>query len=271
MTLASNAKTMDPAAATVVRRTVLRIAPLEVGSRFEEALPEGGKVRLGAIDPAWGESYAVSNAVADIASLWGPVGAADPGRYEEALKRARAAAEVSGSGAFLQVETSTLVQPQVFNYHGVGGTEDVGVVIGGPLSRIGREVHDQQVSSALCSLMIALPAPWSISTQRLYRWTFLDVGGLQIYFLGDAEIGQPALGTAGKFDDQSTIKYRQLLARSDSDIRRPLAMLKASAVDAKNELEEFLFVWTPLEFLVKASVGNIGLLSINWRWNSQRS
>jgi hypothetical protein len=99
MTLASNAKTMDPAAATVVRRTVLRIAPLEVDSRFEEALPEGGKVHLGGIDPAWGESYAVSNAVADIASLWGPVGAADPGRYEEALKRARAAADRRGGDA----------------------------------------------------------------------------------------------------------------------------------------------------------------------------
>jgi hypothetical protein len=106
MTLASNAKTMDPAAATVVRRTVLRIAPLEVDSRFEELLPEGGKVRLGEIDPAWGESYAVSNAVADIASFWGRVGAADPGRYEEALKRARTAASAT-SMAFTEFSSIT--------------------------------------------------------------------------------------------------------------------------------------------------------------------
>ena len=122
MTLASNAKTLDLAGATLVRRTVSRIAPLRVDSPFEELLPDGGKVRLGEIDPAWGESYAVTNAVADIASLWGRVGAADPGRYGQALKRARAAAEISGSGAFLQVETRAPVQPQVFNYHSVGGT-----------------------------------------------------------------------------------------------------------------------------------------------------
>lgn len=79
MTLASNAKTLDLAGATLVRRTVSRIAPLRVDSPFEELLPDGGKVRLGEIDPAWGESYAVTNAVADIASLWGRVGAADPG------------------------------------------------------------------------------------------------------------------------------------------------------------------------------------------------
>jgi hypothetical protein len=103
MTLASNAKTMDLGGATLVRRTVLRVAPLEVDSRFEELLPDGGKVRLGEIDPAWGESCAVSNAVADIASLSGRVGAADPGRYGQALKQARAEAEISGSGAFLQV------------------------------------------------------------------------------------------------------------------------------------------------------------------------
>jgi hypothetical protein len=250
MTLASNAKTMDLVGATLVRRTVLRIAPLGVDRRFEELLPDGGKVRLGEIDATWGESYAVSNAVADIASLWGRVGAADPGRYGQALKQARAAAEISGSGAFLQVETRTPVQSQVFNYHGVGGTEDVGVVIDDPLSQIGREAHDQGVSSALGNLMIALPAPWSVSTQQLYRWTYLDAGGVQIYFLGVA-IGQPALRTAGKFVYESAIKYRKLLARSDPDIRAALAMLKASAIDATNELEQFLFVWTALEFLVK--------------------
>jgi hypothetical protein len=254
MTLASNAKTMVLAGATLVRRTVLRIAPLEVDSRSEELLPDGGKVRLGEIDPAWAESYAVWNAVADIASLWGRVGAADPGRYEQALKQARAAAEISGSEPFLQVETRIPVQQHVFNYHGVGGTEDVGVVIGDPLSQIGREAHDEDLSSALGSLMIALPAPWSLSTQQPYRWKYLDAGGVQIYLLGVA-IGQPAPGTGGKFVEESAIKYRKLLARSDPDIRRPLAMLKASAIDARNELEEFLFVWTALEFLVKGISG----------------
>jgi hypothetical protein len=250
MTLASNAKTMDLAGATLVRRTALRIAPLEVDSRFEELLPDGGKVRLGEIDPAWAESYAVWNAVADIASLWGRLGAADPGRYEQALKQARAAAEISGSEPFLQVETRTPVQEHVFNYHGVGGTEDVGVVINDPLSEIGREVHDQDVNSALGNLMIALPAPWSVSTQQLYRWKYLDAAGVQIYFLVFAA-EKPPLRTAGKLVEESAIKYRKLLARSDPDIRAALAMLKASVIDATNELEEFLFVWTALEFLVK--------------------
>jgi hypothetical protein len=254
MTLASNAKTINLVGATLVRRTVLRIAPLEVNSRFEELLPDDGKMRLGEIDPAWSESYAVSNAVADIASLWGRVGAADPGRYGQALKQARAAAEISGSGAFLQVETRTPVQPRLFNYHGVGGTEDVGVVISDPLSQIGREAHDQATSSALGNLMIALPAAWSVFTQQPYRWIYLDAGRVQIYFLGVA-IGQAVLGTGGKFVEEIETKYRKLLARFDPDIRRPLAMLKASAIDAKNELEEFLFLWTALEFLVKGIGG----------------
>src|SRR3954452_8295095 len=55
-------------------------------------------------------------------------------------------------------------------------------------------------------------------------------------------------------------------------------LLRASAIDAKNELEEFLFIWTALEFLIKdiyshhhkasfgalsnaSGIGRVGLLS----------